>query len=111
MYFSLSRNRDATKRFLDCLSRASVESLSSVDILITPDFVALTGTIEQLKSSNVPVWPGAQDCHWEDDGAFTGEVSPAVLSETGVKIVGVGHAERRRPSATMTRRLPRRRPL
>ncbi|KAG8418557.1 hypothetical protein J3459_012252 [Metarhizium acridum] len=96
MYFSLSQNREVTKGFLDCLSRTSPESLSDVDIFIIPDFVSLTETIGQLKSSHVPIWPGAQDCHWEDSGAFTGEVSPAVLSEAGVRIVEVGHAERRR---------------
>lgn len=96
MYFSLARNREVTKGFLENLSSLSPESLSNVDIFIIPDFVSLTETIEQLKSSKIPIWPGAQDCHWEDSGAFTGEVSPAVLGEIGVKIVEVGHAERRR---------------
>jgi triosephosphate isomerase len=96
MYFSPSRNRQVTSEFLRRLSDISPESLSRVDIFIIPDFISLTETIEQLKSSSVPVWPGAQDCHWEDSGAFTGEVSPAVLSEVGVRIVEVGHAERRR---------------
>ncbi|OAQ70775.1 mitochondrial triosephosphate isomerase [Pochonia chlamydosporia 170] len=96
MYFSQSHNREVTQGFLTHLSSITAESLSDVDIFIIPDFVSLTETINLLKSSPVPIWPGAQDCHWEDSGAFTGEVSPAVLSEVGVKIVEVGHAERRR---------------
>ncbi|OAA45646.1 mitochondrial triosephosphate isomerase [Metarhizium rileyi] len=96
MYFAPSRNREVTKAFVYHLSGIAAESLSNVDVFVIPDFVSLTETIELLKSSHVPIWAGAQDCHWEDSGAFTGEVSPAVLSEVGVKIVEVGHAERRR---------------
>ena len=63
-----------------------------------PDFITLSNTASLLSNSQLPVqiWPGAQDCHWEDDGAYTGEVSPAVLRDVGVRIVEVGHAERRR---------------
>ncbi|GAB0136398.1 mitochondrial triosephosphate isomerase [Epichloe bromicola] len=96
MYFSLSRNRQVTGGFLEHLGKLAPSSLAHVDIFIIPDFVALAETAEQVKTCPVPVWPGAQDCHWEDSGAFTGEVSPAVLSEVGVRIVEVGHAERRR---------------
>ena len=96
MYFSSARNREVIGEFLEHLASLSPESLSNVDIFVIPDFVSLTDTIRQLQSAQVPIWPGAQDCHWEDGGAFTGEVSPAVLSEVGVKIVEVGHAERRR---------------
>ncbi|MCB0995231.1 MAG: triose-phosphate isomerase, partial [Acidimicrobiales bacterium] len=42
-----------------------------------------------------PMLLGAQNCHWEDNGAFTGEVSPAMLSKLDVKLVIVGHSERR----------------
>ncbi|POR39399.1 Triosephosphate isomerase [Tolypocladium paradoxum] len=38
-------------------------------------FVSPAETVAQLKSSPVPIWPGAQDCHWDDRGAFTGEVT------------------------------------
>ena len=96
MYFSLQRNRDFTQSFLEHLSDVPAASLANVDIFIIPDFVSLAATAQQLQTSPVHIWPGAQDCHWEDNGAFTGEVSPAVLRETGVRIVEVGHAERRR---------------
>ncbi|KAK5996882.1 Putative triosephosphate isomerase [Cladobotryum mycophilum] len=96
MYFSLAKTHDFTKSFLDHLSSLSQEELTKVDIFVIPDFVSLANTISQLRSGPVPIWPGAQDCHWEDHGAFTGEVSPSVLSDAGVKIVEVGHAERRR---------------
>ncbi|KAM4066237.1 triosephosphate isomerase domain-containing protein [Hirsutella rhossiliensis] len=96
MYFSLSRTRDFVSQFLQHLSAIPPDQLSQVDVFVIPDFVSLAATVDQLKACPAAVWPGAQDCHWEDQGAFTGEVSPAVLGEAGVRIVEVGHAERRR---------------
>ncbi|KJZ78654.1 hypothetical protein HIM_02045 [Hirsutella minnesotensis 3608] len=96
MYFSLARTQDFTSQFIQLLSAVPADQLSQVDIFVIPDFVSLPATVAQLKACPVPVWPGAQDCHWEDEGAFTGEVSPAVLREAGARIVEVGHAERRR---------------
>lgn len=96
MYFSLQRTRDFTDSFTSELADVPLELLSSVDIFIIPDFISLASTIAQLESSPIPIWTGAQDCHWEDQGAFTGEVSPSVLSQAGAKLVEVGHAERRR---------------
>jgi triosephosphate isomerase len=96
MYFSLAKTKDFTDAFIEEMKSADSTVLSSVDIFVIPDFITITNTGEQLKSAPVPVWLGAQDTHWEDSGAFTGEVSPAVLKEAGVKIVEVGHAERRR---------------
>ena len=48
------------------------------------------------KLQNTSIWLGAQDCYSEDSGAFTGEVGPVTLKQAGVKIVEIGHAERRR---------------
>lgn len=66
---------------------------SNVDLFVIPDFVSLTESQRILESSSVML--GAQDTHWEDKGAFTGEVSPVVLRQAGAKIVEIGHAERR----------------
>ena len=98
MYFSASRTAEFTSSVISHLSVLGPALLQSLDIFLIPDFIALTATISQLQSSSLPVqiWPGAQDTHWEDGGAYTGEVSPAVLREVGVRIVEVGHAERRR---------------
>lgn len=96
MYFSLSRTKEYTDAIATNLASVPAETLSNVDIFILPDFVALTSTASQLKSSPIPIWTGAQDSHWEDQGAFTGEVSPQVLRDAGARIVAVGHAERRR---------------
>ncbi|ORY00654.1 Triosephosphate isomerase [Clohesyomyces aquaticus] len=64
-----------------------------VDLFVIPDFVTLMESARILESSSVML--GAQDTHWEDSGAHTGEVSPKVLQQAGANIVEIGHAERR----------------
>jgi len=63
------------------------------EIVVCPTFLALDAAIGAAKGSNVAV--GAQDLHWEKEGAFTGEVSAAMLVAVGVSHVIIGHSERR----------------
>ncbi len=65
----------------------------SVEVAIAPPYTALASVKEVLKESNVRL--GAQNCHWQDSGAFTGEVSPSMLREIGCDYVILGHSERR----------------
>ena len=70
------------------------ERSPSVDVVVCPPFVSLEATLQGLGSdSGVRVY--AQNVHWELEGAFTGEVSPAMLAELGVTGTIVGHSERR----------------
>jgi triosephosphate isomerase len=70
------------------------ESAPGLDVVVCPPFVSLEATIQGLGSdSGVSVY--AQNVHWELEGAFTGEVSPAMLAELGVTGAIVGHSERR----------------
>jgi triosephosphate isomerase len=64
-----------------------------VDVAVCPPFPWLLAVAEELKGSAVAL--GAQDVHYEKKGAFTGEVSPAMLKECGCKYVIIGHSERR----------------
>ncbi|MCM8763410.1 MAG: triose-phosphate isomerase [Candidatus Omnitrophica bacterium] len=64
-----------------------------IDIVLCPPFTALTEVGEVIYGSNLQL--GAQDLHWEDEGAFTGEVSGLFLKDVGVKYVIIGHSERR----------------
>ncbi|HEY4716572.1 MAG TPA: triose-phosphate isomerase [bacterium] len=63
------------------------------DIVIAPPFTSLNIVSETIKSSTIRL--GAQNCHWEDSGAFTGEISPLMLKESGVEFAIIGHSERR----------------
>jgi triosephosphate isomerase len=67
--------------------------VEGVEIVVCPPFTALSSVAELLKDSNIAV--GAQDLFWEEEGAFTGEVSPVMLKEIGCKYVIIGHSERR----------------
>ena len=64
-----------------------------VEVVVCPPFTALPAVAEVLKGGAVAL--GAQNCHWEEQGAFTGEVSPAMLAELGCRWVLLGHSERR----------------
>ncbi|GAB4317916.1 MAG: triose-phosphate isomerase [Candidatus Sumerlaeia bacterium] len=63
------------------------------DIVICPPFTALSRAAERLRGSRIAL--GAQDCYWEEAGAFTGEVSPVMLKDAGCRYCIVGHSERR----------------
>jgi len=67
----------------------------AVDVSVHPPFTALRSVQVVLESDNIPVALGAQDCYWEDKGAFTGEVSASMLAKLNVSYVIVGHSERR----------------
>jgi triosephosphate isomerase len=64
-----------------------------VEIGVCPPFTALAAVAEALAGS--PLLLGAQNCHWEDTGPFTGEVAPPMLAELGCRLVLLGHSERR----------------
>ena len=65
-----------------------------MEIVVAPPFTALHAVAEAPRNTNVGV--AAQDLYWEREGAFTGEVSPAMIKEAGAEYVIVGHSERRR---------------
>jgi len=71
------------------------EDVEAVDISLHPPFTDLRSVQTTLESDKIPIALGAQNCHYEDSGAFTGEVSPAMLAKMNVSLVIVGHSERR----------------
>ena len=72
-----------------------VEDAKGVDAAVAPPFTALQSVATLLESGNTRIGLGAQNMHWEDEGAYTGEVSPTMLKELNVKYVIIGHSERR----------------
>ncbi len=67
--------------------------LSSVDVVICPPFTALYRVADLV--SKTPIRVGAQDMHWEKEGAFTGEISATMLRDVYCRYVILGHSERR----------------
>jgi triosephosphate isomerase len=66
---------------------------ADADVLVAPPFTALSAVAAALRGSSV--FLAAQNMHWEKEGAFTGEVSPAMLRDLGCSHVILGHSERR----------------
>ncbi|WP_102028634.1 triose-phosphate isomerase [Salirhabdus sp. Marseille-P4669] len=73
--------------------REKVPASDKVDSVVCAPFLALPTLVEKAKGSNVKI--GAQNMHFEENGAFTGEVSPTMLKDLGVDYVVIGHSERR----------------
>jgi triosephosphate isomerase len=73
----------------------SKEDFEKVDVSVHPPFTDIRSIQTVLESDKLAMLLGAQNCHSEEKGAFTGEVSPAFLSKLGVKYVICGHSERR----------------
>lgn len=74
--------------------RAMVKDVNDVEIVVAPPFTALHSVVEAARNSNIGV--AGQNLHWEREGAFTGEISAAMLKEAGADYVIIGHSERRR---------------
>ena len=73
--------------------RNAVGPLREVEVAVAPVFTALHAVAKRLEGSAVAL--AAQDCFWEDQGAWTGEVSARLLADVGCKYVIIAHSERR----------------
>jgi triosephosphate isomerase len=69
------------------------QELPNVDVVVCPPFVSLAVAVQLLAGTEIAV--AAQNVHWEQEGPYTGEVSPGMLRELGVYGTIVGHSERR----------------
>lgn len=72
--------------------RPGLEECTSVDRVICPPFTALAKVAEMLEGTDISL--GAQNLFWEEQGAFTGEISPLMVAELADQVI-VGHSERR----------------
>ena len=71
------------------------EDYEAVDVSVHPAFTALRSIQTLLDADSIPIALGAQNCHWEPAGAYTGEIAPPMLAKLDVAYVIVGHSERR----------------
>ncbi|UCH36733.1 MAG: triose-phosphate isomerase [Armatimonadota bacterium] len=83
--------QEATQFAADFVSL--IEDVHGVEVALCPPFTALAAATEALRGCDVGL--GGQDCFWEEEGAFTGQVAPHMLVEVGCEYVIIGHSERR----------------
>ncbi len=70
-----------------------VADVKTSDVMIAPPYTALNTVADVVQGTNIAL--GAQNLHWEAEGAFTGEISPSMLKAAGCRYVIIGHSERR----------------
>lgn len=88
MYKTVMEAVDTARRMCQRIAADAV-----AEVMIAPAFVSLAGVGEAIRGSRIVL--GAQNMHWEKEGAFTGEVSAAMLQSVGCRYVILGHSERR----------------
>src|SRR5690554_3976280 len=81
-----------TEQFMERFPK-EVSGVSGIEMVICAPFTALARLAALMRGT--PLVPGAQNMHWQSSGAYTGEISPLMLKEIGVKYVIIGHSERR----------------
>jgi len=90
--WKMHKTLSEAKSFLEEVKNA-VPSKEQVESVVCSPALFLESLVELAKTSDVEI--GAQNMHFEENGAFTGEVSPVALADLGVKYVILGHSERR----------------
>lgn len=88
MHKSIAEGMEYCKK----LKEISVSLNKRIQLFIIPPYTALSSLREELDSS---ILLGAQNMHWEEEGPYTGEISPLMLKEIGINLVELGHSERR----------------
>ena len=92
-HWKMNKTAAEAKALCEALKESLAPLAGKVEVAVCPTFTSLATAVEVLKGSNVKV--GAQNIHWAENGAFTGEISGAMLKEIGVEYVIIGHSERR----------------
>jgi triosephosphate isomerase len=89
----MNKTLDEARRLALEVRNSTLNLVDAIDVVVCPPFGALHVVSDILKESKVGL--GAQDCFWEDHGAYTGEVSVPMLKDLGCGYAIVGHSERR----------------
>lgn len=104
--WKMFKTQEETRDFFDAFEKL-VAGSTHCDVVICPPFTAIAAARAASRGSQIQI--GAQDVHWEMQGAFTGEVSPQMLVEAGCAFVIIGHSERRQhfgeTDATVSRKI------
>jgi len=90
--WKMYKTQAETRAFFEAFAPLVAKS-DHCEIVIAPTFTALGAAVEAARGTNIQI--AAQDMHWQNEGAYTGEVSAGMLVEAGCKSVIIGHSERR----------------
>lgn len=88
MYKTPKESADFVKQL-----REKLKDVKDREVLVCPTALSVAAVVDALRFSNIQV--GSQDAHWENEGAYTGNISPAMFKEAGVSTIILGHSERR----------------
>lgn len=91
--WKMNKTRAEARAFADAVRHAPLLATGAVRPFVIPPFTAIADVAERLAGSAVRV--GAQNMHWAPAGAWTGEISAAMLADVGASLVEIGHSERR----------------
>lgn len=94
MYFGYQQTLEWSRQIADIIRQHPAIRDGQVELFVFPSLPAIAGTLAAFQGTSMKV--GAQNMFWEDNGAYTGEVSGVMLREMGCGYVEIGHAERRR---------------
>lgn len=87
------KTRKETVEYIRLLKQYMQHKPEDLELFVIPSFTSLESAQRELEDSTILL--GAQNVAWEERGAYTGEISPLMLKETGVQIAEIGHSERR----------------
>ena len=90
--WKMNKDAAAGKELVESL-KGLVADVTEAEIVVCPPFTTLSAVVAAAAGSNIKV--GAQNVHWAENGAFTGEISAEMLVSSGVEYVIIGHSERR----------------
>jgi triosephosphate isomerase len=90
--WKLFKTIDEATAFITAL-KPLIADVKGVEVVVAPVFTALNSAATAAAGSQIKL--AAQDCYWEEEGAFTGEVAPKLLKDAGCSHVIIGHSERR----------------
>jgi L-erythrulose 1-phosphate isomerase len=91
--WKMNKTRAEARAFATALSTAPITNDTRIQPFVIPPFTSISEAATLLASTRVRV--GAQNMHWADAGAWTGEISPLMIKDAGATLVELGHSERR----------------
>jgi triosephosphate isomerase len=91
--WKMNKLRAEARSFAKKLAESSAASSEACRPFVIPPYPYIADVADILRGTNVKV--GAQNMHWADQGAWTGEISPLMLRDCGATLVEIGHSERR----------------